>query len=540
MSGVGAGAGVEGDGGDSVIDLTASAVDLSEASDPRGDHGGRSSEPALVSLATPPRAGAANGGAGAGNGLSDVVDLSRGDDRVSLSSGSLSAEDAVVVDGSDADSDHILSSVRAVRAVFPDVDPNHVYGRLMEVSAEELSEELASAPYPKAAAVAQARVPVADAIADIRRKLSVDQFVAKFMHGKVVDGEGVGESDGDGGGGGAGSGAGGAASSASKAAAAARSSTGEPRSGRMPDWEKEMRSTVSHALLEPFSDVRADVSVLYRQHASHNLLLHFDRCAKHVVDSALDACNGHYFPALVSLSHLPGPRRGDTRWLKRRRRAAQLPVLPPAADEAFERERWVAEHRDSIVDAVVSQWRHKRARYRAASAAGALVECCVCYGDFLEEDAVRCSSCGHSSCVPCARGWATEQAGDGETRIRCVNGECSAEIPLYSLQRVLPGGAYDAHVRRVQQDELRRANIPGLAGCPFCDFVVQAPPANVDRVLHCLNPKCGKVSCRLCKEESHIPLRCEEVEKGEDIKKRTFLEDQMTNALLVQCWKCRA
>ena len=30
-------------------------------------------------------------------------------------------------------------------------------------------------------------------------------------------------------------------------------------------------------------------------------------------------------------------------------------------------------------------------------------------------------------------------------------------------------------------------------------------------VLHCLN--CSKETCKLCGEQSHIPLRCNEVEK---------------------------
>jgi len=38
-------------------------------------------------------------------------------------------------------------------------------------------------------------------------------------------------------------------------------------------------------------------------------------------------------------------------------------------------------------------------------------------------------------------------------------------------------------------------------------------PKEGNKVFTCLNPECGKESCRLCQEISHIPLRCEEVKK---------------------------
>ena len=73
------------------------------------------------------------------------------------------------------------------------------------------------------------------------------------------------------------------------------------------------------------------------------------------------------------------------------------------------------------------------------------------------------------------------------------------------------------------------------------------------------NPECMKESCRLCKELSHIPLRCEEVEKKEEALLRTKIENKMTDALLRlqtilhvrwtaimrlfclrrTCWRCR-
>lgn len=66
--------------------------------------------------------------------------------------------------------------------------------------------------------------------------------------------------------------------------------------------------------------------------------------------------------------------------------------------------------------------------------------------------------------------------------------------------------------------------------CPFCEFA--AIPASEDKVFRCLNSDCMKETCRLCKEPSHIPLRCEEVEKDADVQVRTYIENKMTEALV--------
>ena len=60
------------------------------------------------------------------------------------------------------------------------------------------------------------------------------------------------------------------------------------------------------------------------------------------------------------------------------------------------------------------------------------------------------------------------------------------------------------------------------------------------RVLVCRNKECGRSSCRLCQLDAHVPLRCDEVERDEQVKLRTRIEDKMTDALLRQCWRCKA
>ena len=79
----------------------------------------------------------------------------------------------------------------------------------------------------------------------------------------------------------------------------------------------------------------------------------------------------------------------------------------------------------------------------------------------------------------------------------------------------------------------------GLEKCKFCEFatIMDTTPEQ-NKIFRCLNPEGGEETCRLCKEKAHIPLRCEEVEKeeeDEEVQKRTFIENKMTEALLRHC-----
>ena len=85
-----------------------------------------------------------------------------------------------------------------------------------------------------------------------------------------------------------------------------------------------------------------------------------------------------------------------------------------------------------------------------------------------------------------------------------------------------------------------QAGLDGLEQCPFCPFAtIMDESKEQNKVFTCLNPECGKESCRLCQEISHIPLRCEEVEKDAEVRKRTFIENKMAEAMIRTCYKCK-
>ena len=85
-----------------------------------------------------------------------------------------------------------------------------------------------------------------------------------------------------------------------------------------------------------------------------------------------------------------------------------------------------------------------------------------------------------------------------------------------------------------------QAGLSGLEQCPFCPFAtIMDVPKEVNKLFACQNPECGKESCRLCREDSHIPLRCEEVEKDDEVRMRTYIENKMAEAMIRNCYSCK-
>jgi len=153
---------------------------------------------------------------------------------------------------------------------------------------------------------------------------------------------------------------------------------------------------------------------------------------------------------------------------------------------------------------------------------------------------------GHKFCYDCVRLASAEIIGKDKLKFPCLSSteKCEAQFSLRTLEKVLLKPVYENLVRRIQNDEVTRAfeasKAPNeeLVSCPFCHYMTILANTH-DSVLTCLNDGCMKSSCRLCKEPSHIPLRCDEVEKKEQTDVRIQLENQMTEALLKSCWKCK-
>ena len=165
------------------------------------------------------------------------------------------------------------------------------------------------------------------------------------------------------------------------------------------------------------------------------------------------------------------------------------------------------------------------------------VECQCCFNEAPTNRTIRCEGDSiHSFCYRCIKRDAESQIGLMRYEMKCIDvSNCTAGYSRESLVAAIGLSMMAKLDSLQQQDDIMKANLDGLENCPFCEFKAIYPPPEEDREFRCLNPDCEKVSCRLCKEETHIPKSCKEA--GE-VPERRLVEEAMTAALVRTCPKC--
>lgn len=170
---------------------------------------------------------------------------------------------------------------------------------------------------------------------------------------------------------------------------------------------------------------------------------------------------------------------------------------------------------------------------------GRIIECQCCFVDVPIPKSTHCAEF-HVFCLECARRNAESQIELGRYKLTCMDGsECKAEFSRTERLRFLDFKTFNLLDRLQQREELRTAGVDGLAFCPFCDYAAIYPPTDSNKVFECHNPECERASCRLCRQDSHIPKSCAENKKDQGVTERHAVEEAMTMALIKICPKCQ-
>ncbi len=174
-------------------------------------------------------------------------------------------------------------------------------------------------------------------------------------------------------------------------------------------------------------------------------------------------------------------------------------------------------------------------------AKGEVIECGCCFDDVTLLKVTYCNGDEpHYFCLDCAQRNASNDIGSSRYELRCMHESgCTATFSRQQRTRFLDAKSIEKLECLQQKDEIRKAELPNLATCPFCDFAAIYPPVEEDREFRCYNPECAEVSCRLCKLKSHIPLTCEESKKENGVSERRVIEEARTEALIRTCGKCK-
>ena len=172
---------------------------------------------------------------------------------------------------------------------------------------------------------------------------------------------------------------------------------------------------------------------------------------------------------------------------------------------------------------------------------GDVMDCQCCFDSYTINKVTHCDGDEpHFFCLECAERNAKIEIGNSRYQVKCMDfSGCKASFSREQKLRFLDEKSFDALERIQQQAELLQAEFENLHRCPFCDFAAICPPVEIDKEFRCRNPECEKVSCRLCKLDSHLPLTCEESKKENGISERHVVEEARTEALLRTCPKCK-
>ncbi|KAL8785456.1 MAG: hypothetical protein Q9195_008633 [Heterodermia aff. obscurata] len=171
---------------------------------------------------------------------------------------------------------------------------------------------------------------------------------------------------------------------------------------------------------------------------------------------------------------------------------------------------------------------------------GEIMDCGTCCDDYPTYNFIHCDGdCPHFLCFGCLQRYADTEIGNQRYKLNCLDDSgCTGTYSRKERQRALNAKSFDTLERLQQQAELKLANMAGLENCPFCDFAAICPPVQIDKEFRCRNPECEKISCRLCRKDSHIPMSCREYKESLGVDERHAVEEAMTKALLKTCPKC--
>jgi TRIAD3 protein (E3 ubiquitin-protein ligase RNF216) len=119
----------------------------------------------------------------------------------------------------------------------------------------------------------------------------------------------------------------------------------------------------------------------------------------------------------------------------------------------------------------------------------------------------------------------------------------STDICLGGFSLSERGKFLDAQLTHaLEQNEFKTlvhlVGIKNFEQCPFCPFAAECPPIEEDTELRCCRDGCSVISCRLCKQKTHLPKTCEEMQGG-GLSNQRYIDEAMSAALIRRCNECR-
>ncbi|KAH7830002.1 putative E3 ubiquitin-protein ligase RNF216 [Monocercomonoides exilis] len=166
-----------------------------------------------------------------------------------------------------------------------------------------------------------------------------------------------------------------------------------------------------------------------------------------------------------------------------------------------------------------------------------IVECPICYNSCFESELHQCTR-GHTCCIRCVCSNIVSGLGIQRTNKQCIaETDCDGIYPTYQLKKILPERVLKRFLEVEEHESLLTAHIKGFERCPFCDWGMVIEDKN-EPEFHCKRPTCGRITCRKCKKDSHLPFLCAaEVEESEEALWK-YVEEKADEARIRHCPHC--
>ena len=209
--------------------------------------------------------------------------------------------------------------------------------------------------------------------------------------------------------------------------------------------------------------------------------------------------------------------------------------------DEFRAAREIHDGRVLAKDAERQAKQEEKNNFEQAKTDGTMAECGCCVEELPLNRMVHCKATAtHWFCRDCARRHAETAIGYQKHNFKCMSMDgCDEGFSRDQIEIFLSPKSVVALDRLEMENSLRMSGIDNLESCPFCPFAAECEPVEIDREFRCQNEECGMVSCRLCREETHIPLSCEQNATEKGLSARRKIEEAMSAAIIRKCNKCR-
>ncbi|KAG0287062.1 hypothetical protein BGZ96_008970 [Linnemannia gamsii] len=304
-----------------------------------------------------------------------------------------------------------------------------------------------------------------------------------------------------------------------------------------------------------FNECSVKMSPQYLLDSAGQLFQDFPTLSATSIRAVLNKFAYHYVPAFDYITSLrtevPTPGKGKNKSIVtgeirlvevKKSRKERPPVPLNTLDPDFRRELLWMRSKIEKEQAEINDALAEEENLRVHTEYNNLKECGCCFDDVPANRIAMCEE-GHIFCLSCSRRGAEVELGYRRTVLKCMTGGCTAVFPDAEAVLFLAKPVFEGLMRARQQSELKAAGLDSLVECPFCSYAAIVEN-DEDKEFRCQGPKCRKVSCRFCKALTHVPLSCEEyrkeLEKDSVLSVQHKVEEQMSQALIRECPKCKS